>query len=99
MAVLTTKSPLNRDLQLPELPALVALTAVLAQYGPVLVGAYAITSRVATSVTPLSIHSVTPDGTVNGPLMKAVPGPLRLVTRRTANLLARYFAFASSSPE
>jgi hypothetical protein len=47
----------------------------------------------------LSIHNVTPEGSVSGPLMKALPGPLLLVTRRTANFVARYFAFASSSPD
>ena len=85
--------------QLPELPALVALTAVFAQYGPAALGEYAITSRLANSVTPLSIHSVTPEGSVSGPLMNALPTPLLLTTRRTANLLARYCALASSSPE
>ncbi len=50
-------------------------------------------------MTPLSIHSVTPDGSVSGPLMKASPGPVLLVTSFTANLLALYVGLASSSPD
>jgi len=47
----------------------------------------------------LSIHSVTPDGNVSGPLMKPLPAPAWFTTSRTANLLARYFGCASVSPD
>src|ERR1041384_1839768 len=96
-AELTRLLPLMSAVQLPELPPLVALTAVLPQYGPAALGEKAMTSRVAYRVTPSSIHSVTPEGSVNGPLMKPLPGPTLLTIRRTANFDARYWA--STSPD
>src|SRR4051795_12375863 len=99
IAELTRLLPPISGEQLPELPPLVALTAVLAQYGPPAFGENATASRVANRVTPASIHNVTPEGRINGPLMNEFPGPLLLMVRRTANFVARYCDLASSSPE
>src|SRR3954462_8660724 len=98
-AELTMLVPLISAEQFDDEPALVAETAVLPQYGPAAFGENAVTSRVAYMVTPLSIHRVTPDGSVSGPVMKPLPGPCELTTRRTANLDALYCGLASSSPE